>query len=417
MKVMSVERDQLNVALERGDLGDQGTNQDTNVTKASDVKDNEWYKSGTERGVLRVSNHRSFSVEWVAAIEERDVWQNLPSTAAVNTAHPFNQTARLKQTFWRPSPTTTTTGGGGGGFEPPALEIRQPMMHPSFQQAVNDDEERLYFKVGTEHGPTDPVIFNQAVSPIVIKAKPKKKKKCKKDRAPIFSAALKAATKLLFVKQPTKSVKVKIKASTGLNNNDKEGCLLSCDECEAVLPPLDMKHHHKRFHKEIECSDCFCVYVGDERLSRHICVPQDKNISKRPEVPKRSPVSPPDDYYQVISGDELVSSARPIEDDEEIESLKEIVNFPSPVSYPTTPTRSVQDITDFDLFGCFQEAFINCSDRDADLKSQGEEKIFIDVDDTTEVSTTSSQKEPDGLQIGQIYDDDDDDFVYNLPTP
>ena len=41
MKVMSVERDQLNVALERGDLGDQGTNQDTNVTKASDVKDNE----------------------------------------------------------------------------------------------------------------------------------------------------------------------------------------------------------------------------------------------------------------------------------------------------------------------------------------------------------------------------------------
>ena len=80
---------------------------------------------------------------------------------------------------------------------------------------------------------------------------PKKKKKCKKDRAPIFSAALKAATKLLFVKQPTKSVKVKIKASTGLNNNDNEGCLLSCDECEAVLPPLDMKHHHKRFHKEV----------------------------------------------------------------------------------------------------------------------------------------------------------------------
>ena len=31
----------------------------------------------------RVSNHRSFNVEWVAAIEERDVWQNLPGTAGV----------------------------------------------------------------------------------------------------------------------------------------------------------------------------------------------------------------------------------------------------------------------------------------------------------------------------------------------
>ena len=44
-------------------------------------------------------------------------------------------------------------------------------MHPSLQQAVNDDEERLYFKVGAEHEPTDPVTFNQVVSPIVIKAK------------------------------------------------------------------------------------------------------------------------------------------------------------------------------------------------------------------------------------------------------
>ena len=96
---------------------------------------------------------------------------NLAFIEAVNTAHPFNQTARLKQTFWRPSPTTTTTGGGGGGFEPPALEIRQPIMHPSLQQAINDDEERLYFKVGTEHGPTNPLTFNQVVSPIVIKAK------------------------------------------------------------------------------------------------------------------------------------------------------------------------------------------------------------------------------------------------------
>ena len=107
---------------------------------------------------------------WKSNRKEQHLWPK-PCIEAVNTAHPFNQTARLKQTFWRPSPTTTTTGGGGGGFEPPALEIRQPIMHPSFQQAVNDDEERLYFKVGTEHGPTDPVIFNQAVSPIVIKAK------------------------------------------------------------------------------------------------------------------------------------------------------------------------------------------------------------------------------------------------------
>ena len=63
------------------------------------------------------------------------------------------------------------------------------------------------------------------------------------------------------------------------------------------------------------------------------------------------------------------------------------------------------------------QKFWSCSDRDADLKSQGEEKIFIDVDDTTEVSTTSSHEEPDGVQIGHIYDNDDDDFVYNLPTP
>ena len=47
MKVMSVERDQLNVALERGDLGDQGTNQDTNVAKASDVKDNKVTSANT----------------------------------------------------------------------------------------------------------------------------------------------------------------------------------------------------------------------------------------------------------------------------------------------------------------------------------------------------------------------------------
>ena len=31
----------------------------------------------------RVSNHRSFNVEWIAAIEERDVWQNLPGTSGV----------------------------------------------------------------------------------------------------------------------------------------------------------------------------------------------------------------------------------------------------------------------------------------------------------------------------------------------
>ena len=47
MKVMSVERDQLNVTLEREELGDQGTNQDTNVTKASDVKDNEVTSANT----------------------------------------------------------------------------------------------------------------------------------------------------------------------------------------------------------------------------------------------------------------------------------------------------------------------------------------------------------------------------------
>ena len=113
--------------------------------------------------------HISYQL-WKSNRKEQLLWPK-PCIEAVNTAHPFNQTARLKQTFWRPSPTTTTTGGGGGGFEPPALEIRQPIMHPSLQQAVNDDEERLYFKVGAEQGPTDPVTFNQVVSPIVIKAK------------------------------------------------------------------------------------------------------------------------------------------------------------------------------------------------------------------------------------------------------
>ena len=107
---------------------------------------------------------------WKSNRKEQLLWPK-PCIEAVNTAHPFNQTARLKQTFWRPSSTTTTPGGEGGGFEPPALEIRQPIMHPSLQQAVNDDEERLYFKVGAEQGPTDPVTFNQVVSPIVIKAK------------------------------------------------------------------------------------------------------------------------------------------------------------------------------------------------------------------------------------------------------
>ena len=43
-------------------------------------------------------------------------------------------------------------------------------MHPSFQNAVNNEEDRLYFKAGTDPGPTD-VIFNRVVSPIVIKAK------------------------------------------------------------------------------------------------------------------------------------------------------------------------------------------------------------------------------------------------------
>jgi len=63
MKVMSVERDhQLNVALEREDLGDQGTNQGTNVTKASDVKDNEVTSANTRP----MTTFKNFNLNFVS---------------------------------------------------------------------------------------------------------------------------------------------------------------------------------------------------------------------------------------------------------------------------------------------------------------------------------------------------------------
>ena len=62
MKVMSAERDQLNVTLEREELGDQGTNQDTNVTKASDVKDNEVTSANTRP----MTTFKNFNLNFVS---------------------------------------------------------------------------------------------------------------------------------------------------------------------------------------------------------------------------------------------------------------------------------------------------------------------------------------------------------------
>ena len=62
MKVMSVEHYQLKVALEREDLGDQGTNQDTNVTKASDVKDNEVTSANTRP----MTTFKNFNLNFVS---------------------------------------------------------------------------------------------------------------------------------------------------------------------------------------------------------------------------------------------------------------------------------------------------------------------------------------------------------------
>jgi len=339
------------------------------------------------RGVVRVVNGISHNLKWIGAIDERNG----------TTVQPFNRTARLKQPCWQ--------------TEKPANH-EATNERPKPVGTFNDGS--LFFKPDMSPPPHD-VVSRPDMSPTHVPVvhklnKLKKLKKSKKDKKPVvFSSTPKAGAKLLLVRQKSVSgtkIRIKKKAVNGFlysrqHPKKKLEGWLNCDDCEAVLPPLDMKVHYKRFHLEVECPDCYCHYVGEQRLSEHICRPNDETrlMGMAKERTRRNPVvSPPNSRdFHFMSGDELISSARSVTDDERdypdengLMNLTEFVDRHDTrmMTRPTTPTRIIRNDScwtrDFDL-----------DFTDVSLCSEVREATFVTSSPAKEVPQDMLPKLPD----------------------
>ena len=114
--------------------------------------------------------------------------------------------------------------------------------------------------------------------------------------------------------------------------------------------------------------------MGEQRLSEHICLPreEDPKSAQRLTKPRRSSVSPPSgESFQFMSGDELISSARSVTDDDSEVDLAEFVASASLVTRPSTPTR-IMGLVDYDLGVHFDGIFIPAASPDRRLAGPGE---------------------------------------------
>jgi len=337
----------------------------------------------------RVGN--DFSFDWITAIDE-----------TVKSAQPFNQTARLKD---RQMAAAWLQPDDGVGRPRPRLF----------------DECGLYFKPDLSPFPSTSEFLSTSKP-----KKPKKKKKSKKSDCVVkFTSMKKADTKLLLVRQKPHKVDKK-----------HHSFLIPCDDCEANLLPLDMKIHHKRFHLEVECPDCCCLFIGEQRLSEHICVPKEEDPKAkelrrlcRPRTRRSSSsVSPLSedggDACQIImsGGDELISSARSVSDDEESVNLAEFVMPASATvstTRPSTPTRIMGSV-EYDLGVHFDGIFIPTASPDPKLAPPADVTSKLDSGPSIvnkAIATTNEQQLPlhscGGINVGHIVDND----YLDLPTP
>lgn len=353
------------------------------------------YKSGGGNGILRVGS--DFSFDWISAIDE-----------TVQSVQPFNQTARLKQSRC---------------FRMAELSAEADLEAAAASGSLTLSND-LYFK---------PDMSPQSFAGLLTRKlkKPKKKKRSKKDKSECvvkFSSTKKADTKLLLVRQrPEKVTKKK----------QLEKFLIQCDDCETKLPPLDMKIHHKRFHLEVECPDCCCLFIGEQRLSEHICVPKEEDPAKLksldPKARRRSSVSPPPapdgDCSQFISGDELISSARSVTDDESEENvlaelIQPLAGSAVLVTRPSTPTRIMAGglVDNFDLGLVHLDGIIipQVDSPDRKVAATGNARSQVDKEpapkDVTEDGLQASKRSSSsscGVNLGHIVDND----YLDLPTP
>jgi len=365
------------------------------------------YRTSDGGGIVRVGNMYSFNFDSDSPAAKNDA--DASGRPLPRTIQPFNQTARLKQPYWR---ITASTQG------------------QSQQSSSSNRQSERPRPVGVSSFDDGGLFFKPNMSPthsVGVKFKKSKKKKSKKEKSVLkFSSTPKADTKLLLVRQKSEPApKIRIKRESNVHENltnsaKKLEGWFACDDCDAVLPHLDMKVHCKRFHMEVECPDCFCSFVGDQRLSEHLCLPNEDTsrlLGVAKDRIRRNPVvSPPNSLdFRFMSGDELISSARSATDDEATgdcpseNGLMDLTEFlrhndtvhhecQQMISQPTTPTRIIRNSD-------------SCWTPDFELDFEGvplcgpveaKEAPFITSSPSKEVATEELPKLPDVPSIPAV---------------